>query len=320
MGAMSPRLRLALIAHDGRKTDLLEWARWNRELLARHEIWATRHTGELVAADLGLKLHLLLPGPEGGDAQAAAMIARGELHLVAFLGDPLATQPHEPADRPLDDDLVAVSLDRRIGDDAQLRAVEADPGEAHRRGDVRALGEAEDAGSRGAAIDLARTRERRRLAGRKERTRGLAGRVRHALDTADRRSADRVEPGDRSGEDAHPRPAVAGGAAQRVDERRIGQRPDAQREQIDTRAEDGRPVRPERLVAGRLDDDLRPLREEPIDGADDRRAAGGPRPRRVTPERADEDDRARMPPARDPHDAPADGPEPDEADPPRRAA
>ena len=95
IGAMSPRLRLALIAHDGRKTDLLEWARWNRELLARHEIWATRHTGELVAADLGLKLHLLLPGPEGGDAQVAAMIARGELDLVVFLWDPLATQPHE---------------------------------------------------------------------------------------------------------------------------------------------------------------------------------------------------------------------------------
>src|SRR2546430_7424148 len=69
---------------------------------------------------------------------------------------------------------------------ATLFRSEADPGEAHRRGDVRALGEAEDAGSRGAAIDLARTRERRRLVGRKERTRGLAGRVRHALDTADR--------------------------------------------------------------------------------------------------------------------------------------
>ena len=72
-------------------------------------------------------------------------------------------------------------------------------------------------------------------------------------------------------------------------------------------------MRPERLVAGRLDDDLRPLREEPIDGADDRRPAGGPRPRRVTHERADEDDRARMPLAREPHDAPADRAEPDEA-------
>ena len=95
IAAMSPRLRLALIAHDGRKTNILEWARWNRELLARHEIWATRHTGELVTAELGLKLHLLLPGPEGGDAQVAAMIARGELDLVVFLWDPLATQPHE---------------------------------------------------------------------------------------------------------------------------------------------------------------------------------------------------------------------------------
>jgi len=92
---MSPRLRLALIAHDGRKIDMLEWARWNRELLARHEIWATRHTGELVGAELALKLNLLLPGPEGGDAQVAAMIARGELDLVVFLWDPLATQPHE---------------------------------------------------------------------------------------------------------------------------------------------------------------------------------------------------------------------------------
>jgi methylglyoxal synthase len=84
-----------LIAHDGRKTDMLEWAKWNRELLARHEIWATHHTGELVTEELGLPVHLLLPGPEGGDAQVAAMIARRELDLVVFLWDPLATQPHE---------------------------------------------------------------------------------------------------------------------------------------------------------------------------------------------------------------------------------
>ncbi len=98
---MRERLRLALIAHDGRKGDMLDWAIWNRELLARYQLWATRHTGEMVRDALGVKMNLLLPGPEGGDAQVAAMIARRQLDLVVFLWDPLVTQPHDSDVRSL---------------------------------------------------------------------------------------------------------------------------------------------------------------------------------------------------------------------------
>ena len=91
---MGAPLRIALIAHDAPKTDMLEWARWNRELLSRATLYATKHTGELVAADTGLRIELLLSGPQGGDAQVAAMITRREIDLVVFFWDPLATQAH----------------------------------------------------------------------------------------------------------------------------------------------------------------------------------------------------------------------------------
>jgi len=92
---MPPKLRIALVAHDGLKRDIVEWAKWNEALLRGCEISATRHTGQLVAEATGLEITLLLSGPEGGDAQIAAMIARRELDMVVFLWDPLATQPHE---------------------------------------------------------------------------------------------------------------------------------------------------------------------------------------------------------------------------------
>lgn len=91
---MIPPLRVALIAHDARKDDMLEWARWNRELLASAELSATRHTGEIVAHATGLPVRLLLSGPHGGDAQIAAMIANGGLDLVIFFWDPMTIQPH----------------------------------------------------------------------------------------------------------------------------------------------------------------------------------------------------------------------------------
>lgn len=98
---MDATLRVALIAHDGQKTDMLEWSRWNRDLLSRAKLYATKHTGELVAADTGLPIELLLSGPRGGDAQVAAMIARREIDIVVFFWDPLATQPHETDVRSL---------------------------------------------------------------------------------------------------------------------------------------------------------------------------------------------------------------------------
>ena len=80
---------------------MLDWALWNRDLLARYQLWATQRTGELVRDALGVKVNLLLPGPEGGDAQVAAMIARRQLDLVVFLWDPLVTQPHDSDVRSL---------------------------------------------------------------------------------------------------------------------------------------------------------------------------------------------------------------------------
>ncbi len=85
---------MALIAHDGRKQDLLEWVRWNRLALSRFELCATRRTGELVVEATGLPVRFLLSGEMGGDAQVAAMIAYREIDMVLFFWDPLATQPH----------------------------------------------------------------------------------------------------------------------------------------------------------------------------------------------------------------------------------
>ena len=95
------KLRLALIAHDQPKKDMQEWAVWNRVFLSTVDLWATKHTGELVREATGLPVHMLLSGPLGGDAQVAAMIARRELDMVVFFWDPLATQPHETDVRSL---------------------------------------------------------------------------------------------------------------------------------------------------------------------------------------------------------------------------
>lgn len=91
---VEPHLRIALIAHDARKDDMVEWVRWNRELLARSTLCATRTTGQLVTRATGLPIRLLLSGPHGGDAQIAAMIANGSVDVVVFLWDPLGVQPH----------------------------------------------------------------------------------------------------------------------------------------------------------------------------------------------------------------------------------
>ena len=74
---MAARKRVALIAHDNRKADMLEWARYNRATLAEHELYATGTTGALIAAELGLDVTLFLSGPLGGDQQVGAAIAEG---------------------------------------------------------------------------------------------------------------------------------------------------------------------------------------------------------------------------------------------------
>jgi methylglyoxal synthase len=87
--------RIALIAHDKRKADMLEWARFNRGTLARHELFGTGTTGGLIAEELDLPVHRFLSGPLGGDQQVGAWLAEGRLDIVVFFWDPLQPQPHD---------------------------------------------------------------------------------------------------------------------------------------------------------------------------------------------------------------------------------
>jgi len=94
--AVPARKRVALVAHDNKKHDLLEWVSANRDALARHELFGTGTTGKLVEAKLGLPVGKLMSGPLGGDQQLGAMIAEGRIDVLVFFWDPLTAQPHDP--------------------------------------------------------------------------------------------------------------------------------------------------------------------------------------------------------------------------------
>ena len=87
--------QIALVAHDSKKLDLLAWARFNRDLLAAHELYATGTTGDLLSREAGLEIIKLKSGPWGGDQQIGARIADGDLDFLIFFWDPLETQPHD---------------------------------------------------------------------------------------------------------------------------------------------------------------------------------------------------------------------------------
>jgi len=93
--AMSSKKAIALIGHDNRKADLLEWAAYNRETLARHDLYATGTTGGLLAKELDQPVHRFLSGPLGGDQQVGAAVAEGRIDLVVFFWDPLEPHPHD---------------------------------------------------------------------------------------------------------------------------------------------------------------------------------------------------------------------------------
>ena len=92
---MGERKRIALIAHDNRKEDLLDWSRFNRAVLSEHELFATGTTGSLLSTELGLSVTRFQSGPLGGDQQIGAKITEGGLDFVIFFWDPLESQPHD---------------------------------------------------------------------------------------------------------------------------------------------------------------------------------------------------------------------------------
>ena len=89
-------MRIALVAHDNKKADLVEWATCNREVLAHHDLIATSSTGWVIEAEVGVPVERLLSGPLGGDLQLGARIAEGKVDLLLFFWDPLEPQPHDP--------------------------------------------------------------------------------------------------------------------------------------------------------------------------------------------------------------------------------
>ncbi|MBQ8207183.1 MAG: methylglyoxal synthase [Clostridia bacterium] len=89
-------MKIALIAHDKKKNEIIELAKKYKDVLGEHELYATGTTGTLIMGETGLPIHRMKSGPLGGDQQIGAMLANGDIDLIIFLRDPLTAQPHEP--------------------------------------------------------------------------------------------------------------------------------------------------------------------------------------------------------------------------------
>lgn len=93
---LGTRKRIALIAHDHKKSDLIEWASHNKEQLQKHQLFATGTTGKMLEAALDMHVTQFLSGPLGGDQQIGAKIAEGVIDAVVFFWDPMEALPHDP--------------------------------------------------------------------------------------------------------------------------------------------------------------------------------------------------------------------------------
>jgi len=87
--------KIALVAHDGRKQDLLEWVKFNVGTLGEHELYATGTTGKVIAEETGLDVRRFRSGPLGGDMQLGAAIAEDKLDVLVFFWDPMTPHPHD---------------------------------------------------------------------------------------------------------------------------------------------------------------------------------------------------------------------------------
>ncbi len=93
---LNARKRIAMIAHDHKKAELIEWAYYNRGVLAEHTLFATGTTGRLIEESLQMPVTKLLSGPLGGDQQIGSMVAEEKIDCVIFFWDPMEALPHDP--------------------------------------------------------------------------------------------------------------------------------------------------------------------------------------------------------------------------------